>query len=666
MAGRWLAFLNGVIAGPYTETQIARMFADGTIAANDKISREGEMIWRAFHEYDEFSVISPKSASVPEEKTIKGNTKLRIKKKKTGGFGSLFGLKKQSATPVPVECPIAADQKMLGGEIHFLCPSCSQRYSIAQEKFTGEKITCQVCSEPFVLTLSPDLFAERQNIINSPLTTESVADPNILQEEVDFSEEIPEGDITCPHCWKTFSKENVCYISCHPDLLGDPVVGEFEQKRFVPTVYHSSGLPLDARGMACTDMACPHCHLRIPATIVDLSSIYFSIAGAPSSGKSYFLTSMIHKLRSSLPENNLSFYDVDPVINRVLNGYEDTIFMALDQDSVVSLPKTQQIGGDFSNQILKNGISFELPKPFIFRMQETHSSSANPLDKNVIFYDNAGEHFQPGADSIANPATTHLAHSDGIVFLFDPLNDANMRKGCDQRDPQTELNTKVIDQTTLFAEMVNRIRRHGNLVSGQSSDIPLIVAVGKYDTWRKQLPQDISTISPLCENDDDFSLELDWNTIMNVSFMVREGMQNVAPALVAQAEAFFKTVIFVPVSSFGCLASKAETGNIGIIPSQLNPIWVDVPVMLLLAQKGLFPKNTNCSGATPDSALVCKVQDRQIIFRHPVSGRRVSLPDIYQNIVLDINGKKYKMPAVSHTNGKTTSRGSAKKSSVWG
>lgn len=663
MANQWLAFMNGVIAGPYSTKQIVRMYAEGVITERDRISREGEMVWKTIFDFDEFletgNESAPALAAVPVAAPAP-KPKLAVKKKSSIIPGKIFV---KSKPELQEEIKKAVSQFVQNGEINFKCPGCGQSYSIAPAQFKGQKIKCQVCSVPFVLEAEPGIL----ETATAPVVNEVPAEAPPVVDNVDFTEEVPEGDITCPHCWKTFSKENVRYISCHPDLLGDPICGEFEQKRFVPTVYHSNGLPLDARGMACTDMACPHCHLRIPASIVDLSSIYFSIAGAPSSGKSYFLTSMIHTLRKSLPENNLSFYDVDPVINSVLNGYEDTIFLALDQDSVVSLPKTQQIGGDFSTQILKNGISFELPKPFIFRLQTIHSTGGDPLDRNVVFYDNAGEHFQPGADTVANPATTHLAHSDGIVFLFDPLNDANMRRDCDKRDPQTALNTKVLDQTTLFAEMVNRIRRHGNLTSGQTTDIPLIIAVGKYDTWKNLLPCDVAKTAPFVSNTDDFSSELDWNTVMDVSFKVRELMLSVAPALIAQAEAFFKKVIFVPVSSFGCLASKAETGNIGIIPAQLNPIWVDVPVALLLAEKGVFRKNTSgCEAVDIDPSFVCKVQNGQIIFRHPVNDKKVSLPEFYEGTVLEIGGKKYKMPQIRHESSMASGHTMSKKSSIWG
>ena len=66
-----------------------------------------------------------------------------------------------------------------------------------------------------------------------------------------------------------------------------------------------------------------------------------------------------------------------------------------------------------------------LPKPFIYSV----GSEPGPKSRccSLIFYDNAGEHFQPGRDSADSPGAQHVASSAGIMFLFDPFNNPDFR-----------------------------------------------------------------------------------------------------------------------------------------------------------------------------------------------------------------------------------------------
>ena len=50
---KWLAFLNGVIVGPFTQDKIKNMFHNGEISAIDKISREGELFWKTIGDFPE-------------------------------------------------------------------------------------------------------------------------------------------------------------------------------------------------------------------------------------------------------------------------------------------------------------------------------------------------------------------------------------------------------------------------------------------------------------------------------------------------------------------------------------------------------------------------------------------------------------------------------------
>ncbi|MDD3887057.1 MAG: hypothetical protein PHI35_09300, partial [Victivallaceae bacterium] len=322
-------------------------------------------------------------------------------------------------------------------DLRFKCPECGQHFQGDRAGYAGATLTCTRCGASFIVPVV------RPPEIPSPA-----------------GGEIPCGDLICPHCWKSFDPAYLLAIASHPSLVGDPVVGEFEQKRFEPLVFDVEGTPLDECGFAAPDSACPVCHLRIPRVMLDLPERYYSIVGAPASGKSFFLTSLVHRLKTFLPERfGMTLIDADPVMNSTLNYYEKTLFMPLDPEKVATLPKTQPTGGAFSDRITLGGLAVELPKPFIFECRSPQK------DFNLVFYDNAGEQFEPGTDGALNPGTHHLSRSDGIIFVFDPTHDAIMRAGCDPSDPQTSENAKIIDQSELLAEMVGRIRKLSNLGS---------------------------------------------------------------------------------------------------------------------------------------------------------------------------------------------------------
>ncbi|MBO4345530.1 MAG: FHA domain-containing protein, partial [Victivallales bacterium] len=234
--------------------------------------------------------------------------------------------------------------------------------------------------------------------------------------------------IICPHCWHSFDVGEFLFIARHQSLIGDAVLGADAQQRFLPSRFTPEGNAIDAAGMSCPDMACPRCHLRIPQAASEMPPLFLSIVGATASGKSYFLTSMTWELRNTLSRNfAISFTDTDAVNNQILNDFEETIFLASDSEELVALRKTE-LQGELYNQVLLDNMLINLPKPFMFTVMpaEHHPKYAQivkSMSRTLVLYDNAGEHFEPGMDSVDNPTTKHLLHSDTIFFLFDPTKD---------------------------------------------------------------------------------------------------------------------------------------------------------------------------------------------------------------------------------------------------
>ena len=97
-----------------------------------------------------------------------------------------------------------------------------------------------------------------------------------------------------------------------------------------------------------------------------------------------------------------------------------------------------------------------MPKPFVFTVSPENEPDGAT---SIVFYDNAGEHFEPGANKAESPGAQHIAAAEGIFFLFDPTYNLEFRKKLRgiSSDPQIE-DRRFDQQETLLAEMNSRVK----------------------------------------------------------------------------------------------------------------------------------------------------------------------------------------------------------------
>jgi hypothetical protein len=206
---------------------------------------------------------------------------------------------------------------------------------------------------------------------------------------------------------------------------------------------------------------------------------------------------------------------------------------------------------------------------------------------SVIFYDNAGEHFQPGRDSADSPGAQHVASSSGLFFLFDPFNHPEFRRRLGETpDPQLE-NPIVDQQEVILAEMKARIRKLRRLPGGERIEQPLAVLVGKADAWLPLLgPEPLA--NPLAE------AGLDQKAIDLNSDRLRALLMEICPGVVANAETISSQIRYFPVSSFGHPPVRVPSGDVVPDPKHIQPFMVDVPplwIFSLIAGELLGPRD---------------------------------------------------------------------------
>ena len=287
------------------------------------------------------------------------------------------------------------------------------------------------------------------------------------------------GEFTCPICWLKFDRGDVMHVAVHDSLFGDPLLGEEQMKRFHATRFNDRGQALDECGIPCTEIACPHCRRTLAPGFFDEPHKIFSIVGAPQSGKSYYLTVLIKLLQTTLFRDfGVVFRDADPRGNAPINEMKAHLFSA--QNPAQAFLTKTQLEGAMYERLPRYDRMVTLPKPFIYSLSGAESDDENC---SIVFYDNAGEHFQPGQDSTNSPGAQHIASSDAIFFLFDPTINPDFRRSISgSEDPQFK--SQVSDQQDIIlAETEVRIKKLLGLGRREKVQTPLAIIIGKCDSW---------------------------------------------------------------------------------------------------------------------------------------------------------------------------------------
>lgn len=402
-------------------------------------------------------------------------------------------------------------------------------------------------------------------------------------------------EVTCLHCWARFAPEDLLWRSEHRELMGDPLLGDVEQLRFLPNRFDLSGNAIDMKGLVCREIACPTCHLILPRAILTRKPTFVSILGLPSCGKSWYLAALTNCLRREFPKQFLlSFTDADPDGNRILAEYEERVFLSDKPREAVllnSLIRKTEEHGELYHKIRRGQLDIELPRPFSFLLDPlpTHPNFAKgeSLHRLLCLYDNAGEHFLAGHDSTSNPGTRHLAESSFLLFLFDPTRDPRWTVGLDPAQGHHTRDSRR--QELLLREAASRLTKLLARAEGVKHDRPVFIVLNKMDEWQDALSENARK-PPVISAPKGMS-GLDLQRIANTSLELRALLLQQTPELVYTAEAHFERVTYLACSSLGQRPKYADDGRPFMRPKDIRPWGVTVPLLLGMrcAIRGMIP-----------------------------------------------------------------------------
>jgi len=470
------------------------------------------------------------------------------------------------------------------------------------------------------------------------------------------------GHTMCPHCWHTFDPRKALFIENRPEARGDEIVGVHAQARVSPdavVIDKATGQAKDHEGNELFERACPLCHLQVPADLLDKRPIVMSMAGAPSSGKSYFITVMLHNLRRQLAAGfHLAFNYADSHDVQNFITHEDTLFHKK-RGETVFLPRTDPQGKDVNVLVTIDGTPTELPKAFLFSMQATPSNVESEafqerLHQNFALYDNAGELFNlRGPSDPTQRMTGHLRYCDIVFFVFDPLQDQDFRHKLRDvsDDPQLEYfetEGRNRPQDEILQAVANQMKRLRGVTGPKKIDVPLIVVVQKYDAWKGLLPSHVKIDdSSVAMYEDAGTSGVDFAELNRISLHVREFLNGVSPTFIATAEAAFGTVRYFPVSASGCSPTLDEsTAQQVFRAGEIKPWRVTDPMLWILQRFGLVRRAR--SKPVKTNAEIRRSAEGRLLLKLPDSGKSIWLDAEYAGSVIEDpwTGDRVNVPAV--------------------
>jgi hypothetical protein len=388
------------------------------------------------------------------------------------------------------------------------------------------------------------------------------------------------SSIHCPHCWAEFQPAQIRYVSEHEALRGDPVLGDGEQLRFLPSRFNARGLALDPFGAVCTRMACVRCHLELPPSLVEVPQTIVSVVGAPACGKSVMLAAASFSLRSGLVVEGLEVLDADTSLNDLTVELESSLFRSTTPERPTMIAKTDLSGRLYRSFRSEDGV-WTAPRPQLFEM------ARGGVRRVLCLYDNAGEHFLPGRESPQEPVTRHLGVSRALVFVVDPTQDQRVVERLGGRDAVSAIGgggTAEQRQDLVLIEAANRVRRLRAMSPGEKLPFRIVLALAKADIWAGLASPELAAAFPLDPSKPSIAVP-DGGVLGRVHDASVRFLADSMPELLATARALDPAFRVVPFSGLGKPPSRESLGaGLRIRPQDVRPIWPAAPLVVALSE----------------------------------------------------------------------------------
>ena len=288
-------------------------------------------------------------------------------------------------------------------------------------------------------------------------------------------------EIVCLYCFRNFTHDRVMFRALEAfDAEGyraqfDHILDDYRAKFHMHTAgeipvaldpdnfaevskgYHRgvlSSLKDDYENVT-TKRICPHCHNDIPQSAGFAPSTIISVVGATQSGKSVYLTSLVHTLKTITPRNFPIF--CTPISNEMGRKFKL----------------------EYEDPLIENGFLLDptqkekQQEPFIFTF--SFSDGSKP-EVSIAFFDVAGEGMVDTA--YMDIYAANIRNSSGILFLVDPVQFRSIGRKIQLKNGLNFENSTPDEPTDVLSGLVeDYIYKQG----GGVSEIPTAVVLTKTD-----------------------------------------------------------------------------------------------------------------------------------------------------------------------------------------
>jgi hypothetical protein len=235
-------------------------------------------------------------------------------------------------------------------------------------------------------------------------------------------------------------------------------------------------------GTETTRQVCVHCHNDLPALFAAGESRIIAIVGAKQTGKSHYVTVLIHELHARVGRDfgaALNALD-DDTEQRYREDFYNPVYEVHEKpipstDSASRRPKTRY------------------PLLFQFTVPKRSKILGRQVNRcSLVFFDPAGEDLERDRRWIDKVAR-YIGIADGLIFLLDPLQTSALREKLRDTIPLPEIHAQPVE---LLGTVIQTLRESNAIPPHHRIRIPAALVCSKFDAVRDLL----DASSPLREH----------------------------------------------------------------------------------------------------------------------------------------------------------------------